>query len=373
MSAFAAEDYRYMAQAIQLARKGWFSTHPNPRVGCIIVRDGEIIGQGFHRRAGEPHAERIALANAWRPRGSTAYVTLEPCCHHGRTPPCTEGLIEAGVDEVVVAMTDPNPLVAGKGIAQLQAAGITVRSGLLEVQAQALNPGFIKRMRDGRPRIRCKLACSADGRTAMASGESIWISSEQSRRDVQFLRAESAAIVTGIGTVLADDPSMNVRLQPSDLKLDYDLDILQPLRVILDTELQTPVDAKILTIPGKTLIFCASEAHAHAAKYNAKKVEVLAVDSHAGQLDLAQVMAELARRQINDVLLETGAVLAGSAVQAGLVDELIVYQAPHIMGDAARGLLHLPGLDNMSERIALQVTDRRMIGEDERITFEIKT
>ena len=367
---FSAADYSHMARALQLAKKGWFSTHPNPRVGCVIVKDSSIIAEGFHRRAGEPHAERMALANANDSVvGATAYVTLEPCCHFGKTPPCTEGLIEAGIAEVVIAMQDPNPLVAGKGIARLNEAGIKARVGLLEQQAQALNPGFIKRMREQRPYVRCKLASSLDGRTAMASGESVWISSEQSRRDVQFLRAESSAIITGIGTVVEDDPSMNVRLDGKDLGLDDDLTLLQPLRVILDSRLQTSPAAKILNQPGDVMIVY-DKSLVSSQQYPAN-VEIIGLDAKGKELDLKQVLKLLAERQINEALVESGATLAGGFLQAGLLDEIILYQAPHVMGDGARGLFHLPGLDKMSDRIELTETDRRMIGKDVRVTFEV--
>ena len=369
---FSADDYRFMARAIQLAKKGCYSTHPNPRVGCVIVKNQQIIGEGFHRRAGELHAERIALANCSEdPAGAIAYVTLEPCCHHGKTPPCTDGLIDAGVSEVVIAMQDPNPLVAGQGIVKLEKAGITVRSGLLGNQAVALNRGFIKRMSEKRPFVRCKLACSVDGRTAMASGESVWISSEHSRRDVQMLRAASSAIITGVGTVLADNPSLNVRLNHQDLSLDDGLEVLQPVRVILDANLHTPVDARMLSVPGEVVIFCSGQAITEAAKYAHDNVSVIAVESTGEFLNFEQVLQVLAERQINDVLLETGATLAGSAIQAGLVDELIVYQAPHLMGHEARALVNLRGLEKMSDRIQLNFLEERRIASDMRLTFSV--
>lgn len=369
---FSAADYDFMSRALRLARKGWYSTHPNPRVGCVIVKDGRIIGEGFHRRAGEPHAERMALADATSSvMGATAYVTLEPCCHYGRTPPCTEGLIEAGVAEVVIAMQDPNPLVAGKGVQQLQDAGIKTRVGLLEQQARALNPGFIKRMSEGMPHVFCKLAGSFDGRTAMASGESIWISSEQSRHDVQKLRAASSAIVTGIGTVLHDNPSMNVRLDREVLKLDDDLPVPQPVRVILDADLQTPVDANIFQSPGQVMIFCDQALLEGAGRYDGLPVEVLGAETTDGKINLRDVLQQLAERQINDVMVEAGAVLAGSFLEQGLLDEIVVYQAPHLMGDNARGLFHLPGLEKMSERINLLLVDSRAIGKDIRYRFAL--
>jgi diaminohydroxyphosphoribosylaminopyrimidine deaminase/5-amino-6-(5-phosphoribosylamino)uracil reductase len=369
---FTAADYDFMSRALRLARKGWHSTHPNPRVGCVIVKDGRIIGEGFHRRAGEPHAERMALANAKVPVvGATAYVTLEPCCHYGRTPPCTRGLIEAGVAEVIIAMQDPNPLVAGKGVQQLQDAGIKTRVGLLEQQARELNPGFIKRMSEGLPHVFCKLACSFDGRTAMASGESVWISSEQSRHDVQKLRAAASAIVTGIGTVLHDNPSLSVRLDRSVLKLDDDLPVPQPVRVIIDAELKTPLDAKILQPPGHVLIFCDQALLEGAVGYAGLPVEVLGAETIDGKINLQDVLHQLAERQINDVMVEAGAVLAGSFLEQGLLDEIIVYQAPHLMGDSARGLFHLPGLEKMNDRITLSCFDSRSFGKDIRYRFSV--
>ena len=369
---FSADDYRYMARAIQLAKQGWYTTHPNPRVGCILVKQNQIIGEGYHRKAGELHAERNALVNATSPvDGATAYVTLEPCCHHGKTPPCSEALIEAGISRVVIAMQDPNPLVAGKGIELLKQAGIDVQSGLLSDQAMLLNRGFIKRMKQGMPFVRCKMAASLDGRTAMASGESVWISSEHSRHDVQLLRAESSAIMTGVATVLADEPSMNVRLSKDDLSLDADLSVLQPPRVILDANLQTPADAKILNLPGEVILFCQQQAFAKASQYKQSNVSVIAVDAENNRLNLNQVLSKLADLQINDVLLESGATLAGAMLSEGFIDEMVVYQAPHLMGDAARGLFHLPALAKMSERVQLTVTDSRRIGPDFKITCSV--
>ncbi len=364
-------DHRYMARAIRLARKGLYTTHPNPRVGCVLVRQNQVVGEGYHRRAGEPHAERNALAQAGeRSRGATAYVTLEPCCHHGRTPPCSEGLIEAGVSRVVAAMRDPNPQVAGEGFAQLRAAGIEVVEGVMQAQAEALNPGFIKRMRDGLPYVRCKLAMSLDGRTAMASGESQWITSEAAREDVHRLRARSAAIVTGFGTLRSDDPSMNVRLSPESLGLDPDLHTPQPLRVVLDPQLQTPLSARMLTLPGPVLIVCSDEARLGAGPLEAAGAQVVTRPADGDRLDLRQVMAYLAQQEVNEVLLESGAVLAGAMMAEGLIDELVVYLAPHLMGSGARGLFNLPAIELMSQRIGLKITDLRQVGEDIRITAE---
>lgn len=363
-------DRAFMARAVQLAELGRFTTDPNPRVGCLIVRDGRIVGEGWHRRAGEPHAERHALIEAGeRARGATAYVTLEPCCHQGRTPPCTDGLLEAGVARVVCAMVDPNPLVAGRGLRLLAEAGVAVETGLLEAEARALNPGFIKRMEQGRPYVRCKLAASLDGRTAMASGESHWITSEAARRDVQRLRAGSSAILTGIGTLLADDPSLNVRLGADDLPgMRPGEAIRQPLRVVVDSCWRTPPSARILTLPGTTLIVGAVDDPGRMTELKGAGAEVYRCSGDAVQVDLGALLKELGRREINEVLLEAGPTLAGAALSAGLVDEILIYLAPHLMGDAGRGLFTLPGLDRMRDRIPLAITDVRAVGRDLRIT-----
>jgi diaminohydroxyphosphoribosylaminopyrimidine deaminase/5-amino-6-(5-phosphoribosylamino)uracil reductase len=364
-----AEDHFYMARAIRLAERGLYTTHPNPRVGCVLVRDGVIVGEGFHRRAGEPHAERNALAEAGeRARGATAYVTLEPCCHHGRTPPCSDGLIEARVARVVVAMTDPNPRVAGQGIAQLQAAGIRVDQGVMTAQAQALNPGFIARMSRGRPFVRCKLAMSLDGRTAMASGESKWITGEAARLDVQRLRARSDAIITGIGTVRADDPSMNVRLSAAELPGVASDDYLpQPLRVVLDPDLQMSPAARMLSLPGPTLVVSTTDDESRRRALEAAGAEVIQLPRRGLGIDLERLMEMLAQRGINEVLIESGPTLAGAAVAAGVVDQLTIYAAPILMGSDARGLLNLPALTEMRHRIALEIEDLRMVGSDLRI------
>ncbi|MEW8202915.1 MAG: bifunctional diaminohydroxyphosphoribosylaminopyrimidine deaminase/5-amino-6-(5-phosphoribosylamino)uracil reductase RibD [Candidatus Thiodiazotropha endolucinida] len=368
----SALDQRFMARAIQLARLGWYSTHPNPRVGCLIVKEGEVIAEGYHRRAGEPHAERNALAKAGvAASGATAYVTLEPCCHHGRTPPCTEALIESGVKRVVVGMPDPNPLVAGQGLELLRQAGIQVTEGVMRPQVEALNPGFIKRMIHGLPYVRCKMAMSLDGRTAMADGESQWITSPAARVDVQKLRAQSAAILTGVGTLLADDPSMNVRLSAMELGLEEGVPIPHPVRVVLDPELATPGDAKMLGLPGPTLIICSDEQPVHGAALEAAGAQIVRLPGDKQRLDLHQVIRFLGEQEINEVLLESGATLAGAMLEQGLVDELIIYQAPHLMGNKGRGLFLLPGIARMADRIALQVTDLRQVGTDIRITARL--
>ncbi len=390
-------DYQFMARALRIARRGLYSTDPNPRVGCVLVRDGEIVGEGWHERAGEPHAEIHALAQAGeRARGAIAYVTLEPCCHHGRTPPCTDALVAAGVARVVAAMVDPNPKVGGEGLARLAAAGIAVERGLMQAEAEALNPGFIMRMRHGRPFVRCKLAMSLDGRTAMANGESKWITSEAARHDVHHLRARSSAIMTGVGTVLADDPALTVRLNGERIR--------QPLRVVLDTHLRTPPQARLLDAAGRTLIVTASRnqvlrdgltrnnvtvvtlpeaAPAHPATAPCVALPPASMPSPAlaalvhpwtsqmQGIDLPAVMRYLATQEINEVLLEAGATLNGAMLRAGLVDEVVIYMAPHLMGDAARGLFHLPGLESMAQRINLEIIDIRAVGKDWRITAKI--
>jgi len=364
-----------MTQAIRLAERGLYTTRPNPRVGCVLVLNGAVIAEGWHHRAGGPHAERVALAAAGtRARGATAYVSLEPCCHQGRTPPCSDALIEAGVARVVAAMEDPNPLVAGQGLAQLAQAGVQVESGLLEAQAQALNPGFVKRMTQGLPWVRCKLAMSLDGRTALASGESQWITGAAARRDVQRLRARSEAIVTGIDTVLADDPSLNVRLDPTDLpSLEAGETVLQPLRVVLDSRLRMPASARMFELPGQILVLCIDSDPSHAVGLETAGARVQPLPEARGQVDLEAAFRYLAQQEINEVLLETGPTLAGAALGAGLVDELIVYMAPHLLGDTARGLFSLPVLRHMRQRLELEITDIRAVGGDWRIQARPRT
>lgn len=358
-----ADDHRFMARALRLAARGLTTTTPNPRVGCVIVRDGERVGEGWHRRAGEPHAEVHALRAAGeRARGATAYVTLEPCSHHGRTPPCADALVAAGVSRVVAAMQDPNPQVSGRGLQRLRAAGIDVECGVLEPEALALNAGFCLRMRAGRPLFRLKLAASLDARTALASGESQWITAAAAREDVQRLRARACAVLTGVGTVVADDPSLNVRLPAAER---------QPLRVVLDSTLRTPPDARLLGLPGGILLLTALPPDdLRAQMLRAAGAELATLPAAAGGgLDLQAVAAELARRGCNEVHVECGARLAGSLLQAGLVDELVLYLAPLLLGDAARGLCRLPGLERMEQRIELEWRDVRRVGHDLRVTL----
>jgi len=350
-----------MARALVLARRGLYSTDPNPRVGCVLVKDGHTVGEGWHERAGEPHAEVLALnAAGARAHGATVYVTLEPCCHHGRTPPCTDALLSAGVARMVAAMRDPNPQVAGRGLDLLRAAGVAVECGLLEAEARALNPGFIQRMTLGRPWVRVKLAMSLDGRTALASGASQWLTGEAAREDVQRLRARSSAILTGIGTLLADDPHLNVRLPEA---------VGQPLRVILDPELRTPATARILQLPGPVAIFTAVTDPAAWAPLQAAGGEIVVAPRAVRGLDLRAVMAELARRECNEAHVECGPTLAGALLQAELVDQLVIYLAPLLLGDRARGLLQLPELIRMQDRRELEVLETRAVGRDWRLTL----
>ncbi|MBI3775899.1 MAG: bifunctional diaminohydroxyphosphoribosylaminopyrimidine deaminase/5-amino-6-(5-phosphoribosylamino)uracil reductase RibD [Gammaproteobacteria bacterium] len=353
-----------MSHALQLAQRGLYSTDPNPRVGCVLVKDGVVAGSGWHAVAGGPHAEIHALQNAGtQARGATAYVTLEPCCHHGKTPPCTDALIAAGVVRVVAAMTDPNPKVGGKGLQQLRDAGIEVESGLLESQALALNPGFVQRMRSGRPWVRCKSALSLDGKTALANGRSQWITGDAARLDVQRWRARSSAIVTGIGTVLADDPSLTVRIDTGQKP------VRQPLRVVLDRQLRMAPTAKLLVQPGRTLIFTTANDSQKAAALQRSNVQVVTLP----ELQLDVMLARLAQEQCNEVWVEAGAALSGALLQAGLVDELILYVAPKLLGDTARGLFQLPSFSALADAVSLELTDVRMVGEDVRIIAKLGT
>ncbi|MFZ1386228.1 MAG: bifunctional diaminohydroxyphosphoribosylaminopyrimidine deaminase/5-amino-6-(5-phosphoribosylamino)uracil reductase RibD [Thiolinea sp.] len=363
MSDFSTDDHVYMARALQLAQHGLYTTHPNPRVGCVLVRDGQIVGEGWHERAGQPHAEVFALRAAQlRAQGSTAYVSLEPCSHYGRTPPCAEALVQAGVAKVIAAMVDPNPLVAGQGLARLAAAGIETASGLLAAEARALNPGFVSAMERKRPFVRIKMAMSLDGRTAMASGESVWITSEAARRDVQFWRAQAGAILTGIDTVLMDQPQLNVRLTAADLGIAGE--VRQPVRVVLDSSLRFPLDAPLLNSTGKVLIYTCS---VDTVKIAALQDLGVSIRQFSGaRLDLTEVLAALVLDGINEVHVEAGATLSGSLIEQGLADELVLYMAAHLMGSAARPLFTLP-LAKMAERYPLQIRDIRAVGQDWRI------
>ncbi len=365
-----SRDHAHMARALRLAAKGRYTTHPNPRVGCVIVDPrGNVVGEGWHAFAGGPHAEVNALAQAGeRARGATVYVTLEPCSHHGRTPPCAEALIRAGVARVVAAMADPNPQVAGQGLARLRAAGIDVTGEVMADEARRLNPGFIARMSRGRPFVRSKIAASVDGRTAMAGGESQWITSTDARRDVQRLRAESSAILTGIGTVLADDPALTVR--PGELPAadpwPEGIDPRQPLRVVADSRLRLTKAARLLSLPGRVLVATAAEADHAKLRDQGAAVEYL--PGADGRVDLRALMNRLAVLGVNELLVEAGATLNGALIQAGLIDEWVIYLAPKVLGDGARGMFHLPGLERMDQAVQLTFADVRAVGCDLRVT-----
>lgn len=370
MSEQAILDSRMMARALQLAYKGLYTTEPNPRVGCVLVLEGEVVGEGWHVQAGEGHAEVNALAQAGsRARGATAYVTLEPCSHTGKTPPCAEALIEAGVARVVAAMQDPNPLVSGQGLARLREAGIEVECGLLEAEARALNPGFIKRMQTGMPFVRIKLAMSLDGRTAMASGESQWITGPDARADVQRLRARSGAVISGADAVLQDDSALTVRAAELGLPEAEAAAAAarQPLRVLVDGRLRVPLENRLFREAGPLLVACRL-LRGRVQGYVFAGAELLTLpDAAQEHVDLKALLEELAKRGCNEVLVESGASLAGAFLNAGLVDEIVVYMAPRLLGSRARPLLELP-FDNMAEAMQLDVTDMRVVGRDWRIT-----
>lgn len=356
MNAGEAVDRRHMARALELAERGLWTTDPNPRVGCVIAEGERVIAEGWHARAGEAHAERAALAAARADaQGATAYVTLEPCCHHGRTPPCTEALIAAGIARVVYAMRDPNPRVGGKGIDELAAAGIAVAGGVMEKESCELNPGFISRMERGRPWVVVKLAASLDGGTALPGGESRWITGEAARTDVQKLRARSSAVMTGSGTILSDDPRLDVRLPEATR---------QPLRVVLDSQLRTPPAARIVGPPGKVLFLCTTDDAARAQALRDAGAEVVRVAAAGGGVDLAAALALLAEREINELLAECGAGLAGALLSAGLADELLLYLAPALLGPDSRRLVDLPTPKSMADRLEFSITDRQDVGGD---------
>ena len=354
-------DHQCMARALQLARRGLKTTHPNPRVGCIVGRNGQIVGSGWHQRAGEAHAEINALRTAGeKAEGATVFVTLEPCSHRGRTPPCVEALINARVSRVVCAIRDPNPEVNGNGLERLRQAGIEVQSGLLAKEAEELNAGFLKRMRHGLPWVRIKLAQSMDGHIALGNGSSQWISGAEARADVQNWRARSDVILTGIGTVLADNPSLNVR-QSGNAR--------QPARVITDSQWRTPANARLLGIPGNVIIGGLKKA-AIPKELEATTAECIGLPADKGRVDLGALLRELAARGYNEIQVEAGARLCGALLQRDLVDELLIYQAPVILGGLAVSPFDQPILDNMNDRVHLEWIDSRRIGKDLRLQLK---
>jgi diaminohydroxyphosphoribosylaminopyrimidine deaminase/5-amino-6-(5-phosphoribosylamino)uracil reductase len=360
-------DVRYMRRALELAQRGLYTTDPNPRVGCVLVRDGQVLGEGWHERAGEAHAEVNALraaarsaAGAHSAAGATAYVTLEPCAHTGRTPPCVQALIDARVARVVYASADPNPLVNGAGAAALRAAGIDTLGEVLAQEARALNPGFFKRMHTGLPWVRVKLGASLDGRTALANGASRWVTGPAARQDAQRFRARSSVVLSGSGTVLADDPALNVRIDGATR---------QPLRVVLDSELRVPPQARMFDREGPALVFTASTDVAARAELMRRGVLVQTVARAAhGGLALEAVLRQLAEREANEIWVEAGARLAGALLAARLVDELIVYLAPSLLGPGARALVELPDITRLEQRLRLQFTECQPVGPDLRLT-----
>jgi diaminohydroxyphosphoribosylaminopyrimidine deaminase/5-amino-6-(5-phosphoribosylamino)uracil reductase len=355
---FSADDHRYMARALQLAERGLYTTAPNPRVGCVIVRGGVVAGEGWHERAGAPHAEINALQAAGeRARGATAYVTLEPCAHQGRTPPCVDALIAAGIERVLAAMLDPNPQVAGRGVATLEGGGVVVATGLLESEARELNVGFVSRMTRGRPWVRMKLAASLDGKIALNNGRSQWITGGAARSDGHRWRARVCAILTGIGTVKDDDPQFTVREMAASR---------QPLRVVVDSRLETPLSARIL-IGGNVLIAAAHEDRERMRLLRDKGAEVIVLPNRGGKVELSDLFRELARREVNEVHVEAGYRLNGSLLREHMVDEFVLYLAPHLIGDAARGMFNLPELTDLSGRRNLTIHDLRMVGSDIRV------
>ena len=352
-----------MARAMLLARQGLYTSHPNPRVGCVLVKDNQIVGEGSHIQTGKQHAEINALKQAGEhARGATCYVTLEPCVHTGRTPPCTEGLINSGVSAVIASMVDPNPMVNGNGMSKLEESGIITSVGLLEAEAKGINKGYIKRRCAGIPYIRCKLAVSTDGRTALASGESKWITSEQARRDVQILRAESSALLTGIGTIRSDNPRLTVR--------EIELHGRIPFRVIIDRQLDVPVGAELFKHPGKVIIFTSSDKYEKISQLGKMDVDVLSVDK--GEDFLYSSMEILANEyHVNDILVEAGAKLSGALLNANLIDEFVVYQAPVILGDKGRAMFDIGDIVDMQNKIQLILNDMRNIGDDIRMTYQV--
>lgn len=357
----------WMSQALRLARRGLYSTAPNPRVGCVVVKDDLLIAQGWHQITGGPHAEINAINNASIQLGSDFYVTLEPCSHQGKTPPCVDALVKLQPRRVIIAMQDPNPLVAGQSIEKLKAAGIEVVSGVLQAQARELNCGFIARFEKKRPFVRLKMASSLDGRTALKNGKSQWITGEAARKDVQFLRARSSAILSSAITVLDDEPSLNVRLSNDDLV--QQCDVRQPVRVIIDSKLCLTGREKIFHCGGEVWIYTSNTNNAKHRQLKAAGANITLLGSNDQQIDLKQLLIHLASREINEVHTECGQTLAGALLQQGLVDEIVLYMAPMLLGSAARGLFELGELTDMNSRQRCKINQIRSIGDDIRITL----
>ncbi len=359
---FTALDYAHMSHALQLAEKGLFTTTPNPRVGCVIVNNGKVVGTGWHERAGEPHAEINALRAAGNlAKGAVVYVTLEPCSHHGRTPPCVDALIQAEVSKIIIAMEDPNPHVNGQGKERLRMAGIVVQTGLLADEAAQLNIGFITRMRDGKPWVRTKIAASLDGRTALKNGMSQWITSEPARRDGHRWRARSCAILTGIGSVKQDNPQLTVR---------YIETSRQPVRVVIDSNLEISPQTRLLQNVGITWIFAAQYNREKELHLENKGAHVFILPNQVGRVDLKAMIAKLAELGVNELLVEAGPVLNGALAAAGLIDEIIFYFAPNLLGNSAQAIMKLPEIMDLTEKYNLRITDMRRIGVDIRIKAE---
>jgi len=358
----AAADHEFMGQALELAGRGLYTTTPNPRVGCVIARDGVLVGRGWHEKAGLAHAEVLALKEASdRARGATLYVNLEPCSHHGRTPPCVDAIVAAGIKRVIAAMQDPNPKVAGSGFTRLRAAGIGIEHGLKENEARELNNGFIARLTRGRPWVRMKIAASLDGRTALANGKSQWITGEPARADGHRWRARACAILTGFGTVRDDDPQLNVRGVDTPR---------QPLKIVVDSKFETSPSARLLK-EGKTLVVGAVNDAKRIASLKGAGAEVVIIPNDGGKVELFRLMEELARRELNEIHVEAGTKLNGSLLQAGVVDELLVYLAPRVIGDSGRGMFGLPQLTDLSQTTALKIREVERIGEDLRIVARV--
>jgi len=358
----------WMAQALQLARKGFYSTDPNPRVGCVIVKDQTLIAQGWHEFTGGPHAEVNAINSAPVAEASNIYVTLEPCSHQGRTPPCVDELIKLKPESVVIAMRDPNPAVAGEGIAKLEAAGIKVVSGVLEIEARALNSGFISRMEKNRPFVRLKMAMSLDGRTALKNGQSQWVSGEAARIDVQRLRARSSAILTSASTVIDDNPSLNLRLSKQDL--GQDIDVRQPQRVIIDSQLRLSGKEKLFRSGGEVWIYTLNDNEKSIEDLSAAGAQVTVLENkNEKHINLVELMSHLADREVNELHTECGQTLAGALLQQGLVDEMVIYMAPKVMGNQARGCFELGEITQMSHSLDCSFEEIRRIGDDMRLTL----